>query len=64
MRSVAGPVNHAPVLQPVDRPHVVRVRAGAPVLEELLVKFRAGEVRIDLGMEGGKEGQQGRTETK
>jgi len=38
---------------------VVRICAGAPIVEELRVKLSGREGLIDLGREGGKGGREG-----
>jgi len=57
MGAVAGAINHAPVLQEVHRPDVVRVGASTPVVEKFRVESGGGEVFVHLGgREGGREG--------
>ena len=54
MRAIPRAVDHAALRQEVKSTNVVRVRTGAPIVEELGVKLSDSEGLVDLGREGGK----------
>ena len=48
MTPIPGPIHHTPILQPINRPHMMCIRRGTPILKQFLLHHRRTKILLHL----------------